>query len=195
MSSGNIALLKALQEFRPRGEASFKTYASSAVRNAMIDALAEARSVVRVPNTIQKRLRHWHRTARDLAQTLGRRPTVDEIDAASGLSRVELQTLRKALLAVSSVRPGVLDYGRELADRSIDHENDFEQAENADALRESLRARVRRLSPHELVMLFRTLGLGSYEEQSPLSIARERGTTRQAVSQAVRIAIRKLREP
>ncbi len=86
-SCGVMGLIHAADSYDPRKGASFKTYAYTAVRGAILDELRRADPV---PRAARERIRRLDRASRELSSALGRKPTRSELCAELELTEKEL---------------------------------------------------------------------------------------------------------
>lgn len=87
VSDGVIGLMDAVDKFDPDRGLQFQTYAVRRIRGAMIDGL---RAADWVPRGVRDRARAIEATRAELAQRLGRPPTLEEVADALGTSVAEL---------------------------------------------------------------------------------------------------------
>ncbi|MFO1054515.1 MAG: FliA/WhiG family RNA polymerase sigma factor [Planctomycetota bacterium] len=97
--AGAIGLIHAASSWDPTRGASFKTFAYTAIRGAMLD---ELRRIDPVPRPRRDRMRLARRKAVELEKQLGRQPETAELAAVLGISVSELEEDR-ALLRASRV--------------------------------------------------------------------------------------------
>jgi RNA polymerase sigma factor for flagellar operon FliA len=83
VSAGVVGFLAAVEGFDASHGVDFSSYALTRIRGAMVDFIREIDPVGRVT---RRRLRAVERAAVSLAQTLGRRPTDEEMGAELGMS-------------------------------------------------------------------------------------------------------------
>jgi RNA polymerase sigma factor FliA len=93
-SVGVIGLMHAASTFDPRRGASFKTFAYTAIRGAILD---EIRKHDPVPRNRRDRLRRMERTSSALWVEFDREPTLAEVAAAMGCTEQELDDDLQAL--------------------------------------------------------------------------------------------------
>lgn len=102
-SAGVMGLLHAATAFDPSRGASFKTFAYTAIRGAILD---EVRRLDPVPRARRERLRQIDRTADELGSKLGRAPMLEEIAAELSLTVEEID---EDLVALRTARQLSLD--------------------------------------------------------------------------------------
>ena len=105
-SAGLVGLMHAAAQFDETRGASFKTFAFTAVRGAILD---EIRRHDPVSRGRRDRLRQWDRASEELRAELGREPTIPEIADAVKLEEAEVESIkRSAQTPVSLEKPVVL---------------------------------------------------------------------------------------
>lgn len=82
IGAGTLGLVQAFEGFDPAKGAAFSTYATTRIRGAVLD---ELRAADWRPRSVRARVRELHAAAGELARTLGRAPTPDEVAAAMGI--------------------------------------------------------------------------------------------------------------
>lgn len=86
----SIGLLKAVDRFDPSREVKFSTYATATIVGELKRHFRDKGWALRVPRRLQESGLKVGRAVTDLAQTLGRSPTVREIGEVTGLSEEEV---------------------------------------------------------------------------------------------------------
>jgi RNA polymerase primary sigma factor len=76
---GNIALIKAVENFDFQTESEFSAFAASCIRQKITHSISESEKGIRVPIHIIKQVEKLNRESQQLKQSLGREPTDDEI--------------------------------------------------------------------------------------------------------------------
>ncbi len=79
IQEGNLGLIAAAQKFDVARGHRFSTYARWWVRNSIVRAIANYSRTIRLPVYVNEELGRLFRLSRQLAQTLGREPTPDEL--------------------------------------------------------------------------------------------------------------------
>jgi RNA polymerase sigma-B factor len=86
----SIGLLKAIDRFDPSREVKFSTYATATIVGELKRHFRDKGWALRVPRRLQESGLKVGRAVGDLAQTLGRAPTIREIGDETGLSEEEV---------------------------------------------------------------------------------------------------------
>lgn len=168
------------------------------IRKEMLELIAEQRTLLRLPPSVNYHALLLARAETKLSVELGRDPSDAEIATESGLTVKRIHTLRQALGAVVSLDDsgsanGESD-GAELHDSLAD-----EAAVQADETAEGtsraewLNRAVSRLSPREQTLLRRHFGLDGHGGLSLAQLAVEIGVSRERLRQIEACALRKLR--
>src|SRR5262249_10803400 len=89
VGEGNLGLIRAAEEFDPRFGTRFSTYAAYWIKDAILSALINTTTTIRVPAHMVKLLMKWRRVELSLSRTWGRAPRFDEVATALGLSALK----------------------------------------------------------------------------------------------------------
>lgn len=108
VSAGTIGLVKAVDQFDPRREVKFETYAIALIRGAILEML---RGEDWVPRSVREKMKLFERTVTELESRTGRPPTEDEVAEAMGMSHADLmeviqQVGRTGVLSLDDVMAG-----------------------------------------------------------------------------------------
>tara|TARA_B100000959_G_C14813605_1_gene554854 strand:- start:377 stop:904 length:528 start_codon:yes stop_codon:yes gene_type:complete len=140
-------------------------------------------------------LTKWARVSGELGQSLGRKPTPEEISSELGLNEKKLRVVQQTL----STNTAVKDLGEEALlgqyqDRGIGNQERMRPDEIAiqnDAL-ETLKEILDLIDPLEASVLRLRYGIGQEKSATLESIAKELGISRERVRQMERSSLRKL---
>ena len=198
VQEGTIGLMRAIERFDPRREATFATYAAWWVRQTINRALANRGRLVRLPGRVEDDLRRIYKHRHDLTVARGRAPTSAEIVAEAQLSPARVHDLERieqelAHPALPFDDPSDTD-GRSFADVLADETRTGpEDASIARGLESCTSRALAVLAPRERQVLELRHGIGLSDGRSFEDIGLELGVTRQRVNQISTRALDKLR--
>src|SRR3954451_13085888 len=102
IEEGNIGLLKAVEGFDPDNGSRFRTYASWLIKQAIKRALINGVQPIHIPAYMVEMMAKLKQAMRELEDTLGRLPNVDELSAHMKMSPKKVKIIRKAVKAYHS---------------------------------------------------------------------------------------------
>jgi RNA polymerase sigma factor (sigma-70 family) len=194
MQEGIAGLLFATRRYDPRIGTPFWPYASFWVRKAMQDLLAELTRPVALSDHAVRGLAQIRAARRDYVEAHTAEPTADELAAAAGFTRAQLDRLLAVELAPRSFdEPLVVDAAgpATLSDTLADPNAEDEYQHVLDEM--AVRDLAKGLDERERTVLWRHYGLGG-APQTLSEIGASLGLTAERIRQIEAGALRKLRD-
>lgn len=181
-----LGVLKAVERFDPERGTPFAVFAVPTVLGELRRHFRDHGWMVRVPRRIQNLHLHMGALVTELAQRLGRSPTVQELAEAAG---VEQEDVLEALEAANCYRPSALEAsatGADPAERVGRLDDDLASADD----RVSLLPLLEQLPPQQQRIIY----LRYFEDMTQGEIAQEMGVSQMQVSRLLARSLSELAE-
>jgi RNA polymerase primary sigma factor len=197
IQEGNTGLMRAVDKYEYRRGYKFSTYATWWIRQAITRAIADHARTIRIPVHMIETMSKLRTVSKNLLQSLGREPTIEEIAKEVELSVAETRRVLKI-----SKHPISLD--RPVGESEDSYFGDFIEDDGVDspvqsAAQEMLKDRIdsvlKTLTYREREIIKLRYGIGDGYTYTLEEVGRIFKVTRERVRQVEAKAIRKLQHP
>jgi len=102
IEEGNMGLIRAVEGFNPELDFRFSTYGSWWIKQAIRRALISKVKPIRIPAYMVEMVAKWKTASADLAEKLGRQPTLNEIATQMNLPVRKIKVIKRAVQTFTS---------------------------------------------------------------------------------------------
>jgi len=159
VQEGNLGLMRAIERFDWRRGFKFSTYATWWIRKAVVQAIGDMSSTVRMPRARRDQARQITEASERMERQTGHLPSTAEIAREMGMHPSEVATIRRAAARVVSLSAPVDEDGNELVDLVADPHGDVADAGERPVVAREVERLLEILSPSSANVLRLRYGL------------------------------------
>jgi len=195
IEEGNLGLIRAVEKFQYQRGFKFSTYASWWIKQSIERAIVNQTRTIRLPVHIAEIVNAYLRTIRQLTQSLGREPSMEEIAKKMKVTVDKVRSVSQVVRETYSLDMLIGDQEEDTLKDILQDNNAVSPANFSDEIRrrEHIDDWLQQLSVSEKKVIELRFGLSDGEPKTLDAIGKEFGITRERVRQIETQALNKLR--
>jgi RNA polymerase sigma factor RpoS len=195
IEEGNLGLIRAVEKFQYQRGFKFSTYASWWIKQSIERAIVNQTRTIRLPVHIAEIVNSYLRSVRQLTQSLGREPHIEEIAKKMKVTVEKVRSISQVVRETYSLDMLIGDQEEDTLKDILQDTNAVSPASFSDEIRrkEHIEEWLQQLSVSERKVVEMRFGLVDGEPRTLDNIGKEFGITRERVRQIETQALNKLR--